>query len=195
MIVSFSGQLGNGKTIAAKYLAKKLNWKVVSFAAAVKKIFAESFEVDSDFIEKWKRESEPPPNFNMNVRKSLQFIGDGFRQIQNDIWIKIASRYAGDFTIDDARYLNESRAVKAKNGINVLIFRPGFLNDDPNPSESQIRPLIEWCISNRVDGQIFYPPQDLQNYDYFLINDGNLDDLYYKIDNKLIPFLKDKYEF
>ena len=36
-------------------------------------------------------------------------------------------------------------------------------------------------------------PEILSYYDYFMINDGTLQDLYSKIDQKLIPFVEDFY--
>src|ERR1700722_11738123 len=95
-LVLFSGQHSSGKTTAANYLVKKLRerggkqWQVAGFATGVKKIFMETFNVDADFVEKWKRIPYPPPGFLKPVRDSLIFIGDGFRQIQENVWINQA---------------------------------------------------------------------------------------------------------
>src|SRR5262252_270201 len=112
--IGIAGQLGNGKDVLADYLVKRLNerrqhaynteaggevlvpncelWHRTAFANAVKQVFEDSFGVDRAFVEKWKRIPEPPPGLKMNVRKGLQFIGDGFRQIKENIWIEIALR-------------------------------------------------------------------------------------------------------
>lgn len=200
-IILFNGQCRTAKDTSADFLAKKLNtyvfdnWERSSFAGAVKDIFKNAFGVDNNFIEEWKVKSEIPFKFLKNIRQSLQFIGDGFRQIKQDVWIDIALRdETKNLILSDGRYLSEAQKVKEKGGLNVVLYRPNFLNDDPNPSESEIRPVMEWCFNNiRKDGIITNPPDWMKNYDYFLINDGNIEDLYNKIDNLLIPWIVTKY--
>lgn len=192
MIIGFVGQLQNGKTTAANYLLKNTNVKKISFAANVKKIFKETFGVDDQFIEKWKVINESPPNFKQPVRKALQFIGDGFRQIQDNIWIELALRNCSkdeDYVIDDVRYFNECRAIKESGGIIVLLIRPHFVNDDPNPSESQIGSIVkEYLKEDRLAG----PIKDNEYVDYLLYNDGTLSDLELILQSKLIPFIESK---
>src|SRR3990167_3977741 len=98
-LISIFGQLSSGKDCLADYLVNRLNERQMigefsrsAFANAVKKVYQDAFGVDRDFVEKWKRIPEPPPGMNINVRKGLQFIGDGFRRIKSDIWIEIALR-------------------------------------------------------------------------------------------------------
>lgn len=213
--IAVAAQLANGKDVFCDYLVERLNeslkqnnfplWERTAFANAVKQVFENSFGVDRTFIEDWKRNPDPPPNFLKNIRKSLQFIGDGFRQIKDEIWIEIALRdESKQLVISDSRYINEAKAVQSKGGIMFVLYRPGYLNDDPNPSEAQIRPIVEFCAKELQEGQI--PkfsylkekygqacPDDLQYYDYYLINDGSLQDLYQKIDDQVVPFIKSKY--
>lgn len=202
-IISFSAQLGMGKDVASDYLCPKLggNWQRGAFANAVKEVYCNAFNVDREFIEKWKRNPEAPPGMLMNVRKSLQFIGDGFRQIQGDIWIDLALRdESKQLVLSDSRYINEARHAKRKGGINVVLYRPGFLNDDLNPSESQIKPIIEWCIKTQKEGPIVFTednladaPVGIEYYEYYLVNDGSLESLYSKLDRLLIPYVERKY--
>lgn len=204
-IVGFASQLAMGKDTAADYLCEELNrvktsgcWERDAFAGAVKRTFCQSFNVDKDFVEKWKRIDEPPPNMKMNVRKALQFIGDGFRQIVPDIWIDIALRDSSrQLVISDCRYINEARHIRQREGINVILYRPGFLNDDPNPSESQIKPIIEWCVRTQKDGPIVHThdkgPDGSELYDFFLVNDKDIVDLHYKIRDILVPYIERSY--
>ena len=208
MIIGAAAQLNSGKDVLCDYLFNKLNekseintWKRSAFANAVKNVYERGFGVDRDFIEAWKRDSNPPPGMLMNVRKALQFIGDGFRQIKSDIWIDIVFREndQNNVIISDCRYINEARAIKNRNGITILIHRVGFLNNDPNPSESQIKPIVEFCLNNLKDGKIpilgsishLNPPEGIEFYDFFLNNDGTLEDLYRKIDVLLVPFIEE----
>lgn len=202
-IIAFAGQLASGKDISADYLAKKLNenavdsWHRSAFASAVKQVFMDAFEKDKDFIELWKRKDEHPEGMLMSVRKALQFIGDGFRQIKPSIWIDIALRDTGkQLILSDARYINEAKVIREKGGINIILYREGYLNNDPNPSESQIKPLVQYCLSQQKDGPIIQNssgPFGLELYDFFLINNGTILDLYDKIDKLVVPFVKYKY--
>jgi hypothetical protein len=196
-IIGIFGQMKNGKDETANYLVKKLNenkWKRIGFADAVKKVFMDSFNISLEFIEEWKRKDEPPPGFDLNVRKSLQHIGDGFRKIKSDIWIDIALRNNDkDLVISDGRYINEGKVINKNSGFAVLLWRPEFENDDSNPSEAQIKPLIDWCLETNQDGMLEFHsenfPEDIKNFDFFLRNDGTIADLYSRIDNFLIPCL------
>lgn len=194
-VICFFGQAGSGKDTAANHLVKRLEngWKRIGFADEVKKVFMNSFNVTWEFIEEWKRKDEIPPGFDMPVRKALQQIGDGFRKIRADIWIDFAFRNKHNMAISDGRYLNEAKAVRERGGLNILLYRPGFENDDPNPSESQIKPYVEWCAKNVKQGYVDWGNHltanlpDLKHFDCFLINDGNPEQMYTTID-KMISF-------
>ena len=86
-VIGVAGQLRNGKDEIADYLQLKLDGNRTAFATAVKKVFCEAFGTDMGFVETWKVKDEPPPGFDMNVRKILQMIGDGFRKAKGDVWI------------------------------------------------------------------------------------------------------------
>lgn len=206
--IVFSGQLANGKDLIADMVQEILNseitwdvskrsWHRTAFAGAVKDIYCNAFNVGREFIEKYKRQSEPPPGFLQTVRKSLQFIGDGFRQIQGDVWINIAFRDPRNIILSDGRYINEARAAKKLGGVSILVWRPGFENDDPNLSEAQILPIVKWCLDTNQNGPItldteIEPVEGVENYDFFFRNDVPLEELRDKVQNELIPFLRDR---
>jgi hypothetical protein len=128
----------------------------------------------------------------------LQFIGDGFRQIVPDIWIDIALRDSSrQLVFSDCRYINEAKHIRMREGINVILYRPNYINDDPNPSESQIRPIIEWCVATQRDGAINHGvgngPPGSELYDFFLVNDKDIVDLHYKVRDLLIPYIEKSY--
>lgn len=186
-IIGLAGQLRQGKDMSADYLAEKLELKRVAFASNVKRIFCETFGVDMEFVENWKTISEPPPGFSMPVRQALQFIGDGFRKIKNDVWVDLIFRNQPDnIAISDVRYINELKEIKKNEGINILIYRPGFLNEDPNDSESQIRPFVTHFLEKGIQGRVYDNDNNFSLIDFFIINDGTLDDLYNKIDKLII---------
>lgn len=203
-IICVFGQLMNGKDVFCDYLfdkfknLEKIKWERGSFAGAVKNVYKNAFGVDNEFIEKWKRISDCPEGMLINVRQGLQFIGDGFRKIKENIWIDIALRNKEkNIIISDGRYVNEAIEVSKDKGINILIYRKGFLNNDPNPSESGLRPLVEFCDKNFKDGLInktmVNMPEELKSFDIFIRNDGDLQDFYNKIDNIILPLMKERF--
>jgi hypothetical protein len=184
-------------------------WERAAFAAGVKKVFCETFAVDLEFVEKWKVISEVPQNFDMPVRKALQFIGDGFRQIQSDIWLDIVFRNKEkSLIISDVRYINEFTRIKKEGGLNIIVARPDRFNEDPNPSEAQIKVYVEWlfnyfnckdneqrvfnlknidweCLSRLLDNP---PPKDIDLFDLFVCNSEDIDLFYKDIDSDILEF-------
>lgn len=140
--VIFVGKMASGKSHAAKFLIEKYGYTHLSLADPIKKIEtlfekASNGEFkDSDFSDKlwyelgegeiinnnefWKfvqllREQLPQiPLETPKPRQRLQFIGTelGRKQIDPEIWIKIAIRKAKrnlntHYVCDDVRFLNE----------------------------------------------------------------------------------------
>jgi hypothetical protein len=189
MVIGMAGQCRQGKDVAADHLAHSLGLSRGAFATGVKQVFCEHFGVDMAFVERWKVVDEPPPGFLMSVRKALQFIGDGFRRIKDDVWVERLFRdHPDSVVVSDLRYRNELAAVKERGGHNVLIYRPGFLNDDPNGSESQIRTFVEHFMGVGNEGRV-EAEGDLGLVDFFIVNDGTIDDLYAKMDEMVVPHL------
>lgn len=207
-VIGAAGQARMGKDELSNYLATIFPWKRIAFAKEVKAVFANTFDVDFDFIEKWKINPDPPPGFNLNLRKAMQYIGDGFRQIHSDIWIELCfKRNSLPLILSDCRYINELCYIHQMGGYNVLIYREEALNDDPNGSEAQIRPLLEYFDKWYEDGPVnsvigntcvrearmAIAPSGAEFVNFFIRNNGTLDQLYAKIDKILVPVLKERY--
>lgn len=190
MIIGVAGQFRQGKDKASDHLAEKLSLNRDAFAFGVKRVFCEYFGVDIEFVERWKVVDEPPPGFLVSVRRALQFIGDGFRGIRDDVWIEALFRRSPEnVVISDVRYRNELASVREKGGVNILIYRPGFMNDDPNGSEAQIRPFVEHFLTKGCEGKV-ESQGEFGLVDFFILNDGGLDEFYAKLDSLVVPFLK-----
>jgi hypothetical protein len=183
-----AGQMRSGKNLAGEYICEKLGFGGASFARPVKEIFCSTFGVDMDFVEFWKVRDENPPGFNKTVRQALQFIGDGFRQINPNVWVDYAfANNPKKSCFTDGRYLNELSRVKSEGGINILVWRPGYENHDPNESESQIKRIVDWFVSEdisegRVPRTCTEGPKGCEYIDFFVVNDGTSSDLLKKID-------------
>lgn len=195
LTIGIAGQLGSGKDTAADYLCERLNfsgdyghWIRKGFANAVKKVYMDTFGVDWDFIERWKRIPEPPPGFEKTVRESLIFIGDGFRSIKPDIWIEIAFRdLQYHQIISDVRYINEATYIREQYGLNILMWRPGHENDIQNASEQQVVPFINELRSRQSVPDCVMLNDPSFPFDMFVVNDGDVSALHDKIDTLVIP--------
>jgi|SaaInlV_165m_DNA_1040744.scaffolds.fasta_scaffold25209_4 hypothetical protein len=211
-VIGVAAQAQMGKDTLADRLQEKLNekhdnkdrlWDRAAFAFNVKKVYADTFGVDQDFIEEWKvKLDEVPPGFDMPLRKGLQFIGDGFRKIRSTIWVDLCFRDSIPKIISDVRYINEFTRVNKEGGLNILIGRPDMLNDDPDGSEAMIKPFVEWALNNlpnkfnvMVKGDLDAldletPPKDMELFDVFIRNDGTKEELYDIVDTQLVPFVE-----
>lgn len=190
MIIGVAGQFRQGKDKASDHIADRMGLGRDAFAFGVKSVFCEYFGVDMDFVERWKVVDEAPPGFLLSVRRSLQLIGDGFRTIKDDVWIEALFRRSSDkVVVSDVRYRNELATIKSRGGLNLLVYRPGFMNDDPNGSEAQIRPFVEHFLAKGKEGRV-ESEGEFGLVDFFILNDGGLDDFYAKLDALVLPFLK-----
>jgi hypothetical protein len=115
--------------------------------------------------------------------------------MQPSVWVDYAIKNnKRDSCYMDGRYINELKRIKEEGGINVLLYRPGFENDDPNGSEAQIRPVVDYFVGKGVEGDVRIIGADSLVYgcqfvDIFVLNNGSIQDLYAKLDNIVIPFL------
>lgn len=191
--ICVAGQMRSGKNVTGEYICGKRDFAPASFAKPVKEIYCRTFGVDMDFVEKWKVRDEPPPGFKKTVRQSLQFIGDGFREINSNVWVDYAFNNNPEMSCYmDGRYLNEISRVRAEGGVNILIWRPKYENNDTNQSEAQIRPLVDWFASRRIEGDVGMldfssAPKGCELINFFLVNEGDILSLYGKIERLVLP--------
>lgn len=202
MIVALAGQYACGKDSAADYLCQQLNriypesWYRDALANNVKRIYMETFRVSREFIETWKRTEEIPPGFKMPVRKGLTFIGDGFRDVQQDVWIEsLMHNLEGNTVISDCRYINEAIYFQKHNGITILMWRPGYENDYQNRSEQELMPYVN-ILKNQHDRVLTdeFVGENIANipFDIWIRNDGEMRDLHTKIDQIVVPYIREK---
>jgi hypothetical protein len=124
-----------------------------------------------------------------------------------DVWVnKCFDINDPPMCIDDVRYINELSKINDVGGVNVLVWRPGFENDDPNGSEAEIRPIVDWfrnlsgfegstelLFSSLMPGDLASIPYGADKIDYFIRNEGTVQELYDKLDVNLIPYLQKKF--
>lgn len=210
--IGVAGQKRQGKDVLGDHLVKMWpGFERAAFAKNVKRIFCETFNVSYEFVEEWKTKDEPPPGFDLPIRKALQFIGDGFRKIQGDIWIELLFRQPVNGVapiISDVRYFNEILKIRRVGGMVVLLWRPGFENSDPCPSESQIFPVVRYFADRNFSGQVndvdlSAVPQVAEHFkgnvpadfkiDLFIKNEGTQDEFLEKAGSMVGDYLKVRY--
>jgi len=191
--IGLGSQMRMGKDTAADHLLKRLNetkilgpWFRGSFAKEVKKLFCETFNVSPEFIEEWKVKTEIPPGFAMPIRDGLTIIGNGFRDIQRDVWIKkLFENNSANLVISDTRYINEANQIQNRGGITILLYRPGFENNKPSASEQELMPFVR-ALKDKPSG--FIENEDIP-FDLWLVNDGTLENLHNRIDEVVMPYI------
>lgn len=235
-VIGVAGQAQHGKDTLADRLAELLNkervcfdepkwqeiqksrfdvdygktpvvWARSALASSVKRVFMDTFGVNPAFIEEWKVKSEVPPGFDLPCRQALQFIGDGFRKIRGSIWLDLCFRENYPKIVSDVRYVNEFTRIYEEGGLNILVGRTDKLNDDPNGSEAQIRPYVDWALKNlktqkvnqlkiarALGSELAGAPPGMEMFDIFVANDGSKDDFYDEIERVVLPFVK-KFKF
>lgn len=157
-----------------------------AFGDDVKNVITDTFDVTREFIEDWKPLDTIPPGMHIPMRKVLQTVGDGFRAINPNVWVDRALHRSNNGVFCDARYDNELRAIAANNGMCILVGRTEMLNDDDNMSESGMRPMIEWFLSNttaplvRVN-ELLSAPDNVRIFEWFVRNDGSIDELRHSV--------------
>jgi dephospho-CoA kinase len=164
--IAFCGWAGSGKSEAAQYLQREYDFNVVSFADGIKHIDRYLF------------------GFGKKDRKRLQLIGEFFRSIDPDIWVKRLIETVGDddkFVCDDLRRLNEYEALKNKNFHIVRI----VANEDVRVERLMKR-------DGHCDVSLMYNESENGCADLVLPeieNNGTLEEFYAKLDEMMERFL------
>lgn len=183
-ILAVGGQAGMGKDTfvdeAERLMKMNASAYRTSFAEGVKSILSNTFSVSLGQIERSKRDPEPMPEFQVSTRRALQMIGDGFREIKQDVWVeqllkRVDASDATHALVTDLRYENEMKALKKRGGILVLVGRACMLNEDANPSESFMRLQVERQLGKHAGEKVVDLRHDeTTEFDFFVRNDGSL---------------------
>lgn len=175
MLIGICGKANSGKDTVGDYIVQKYNFKKISLADPIKRLVKDVFVLDDHTVYDRIVREQPLENWpNWTVRKLLQFIGtELFRNNIDDaiwvrsLWYRIQNDKGNNYVVTDVRFNNELQFFKdhSKKGefICLKIIRPG------------------------CDGKVGLSGHESEAYDlpgdFEIINDGNFQDLYNKIDN------------
>ena len=183
-MIGLCAQSRMGKdTVAAVMMDIKPNYCTTAFGNELKHLISNYFDIELHEIEEYKTSTNIHPNIEVNMRKTLQLIGEAMRQISPEVREKNALKNMKKSTciFTDVRYENEMQSILDKKGFLILLGRSKYLNRDPHPSESGLQYAIEWFLENTNESFIIVEnmqvPDEFKKFSYFLRNDGSLDDL------------------
>jgi hypothetical protein len=168
VLISFLAQKQAGKDTCSDYLVLKYGFIKDAFAKPVKDIcgiaynlsYTQMYGTDED-------KNTIDSRWNQTPRQIMQFVGtDLFRNmVRDDMWTYLFGlRYNKkvNTTNPDTRFQNEVNYIHQLGGYVIKITRPGKINRDMHISEQEI--------------------ETIKNYDYEIVNDGTLEELYQKLE-------------
>lgn len=181
MIIGLGHTARSGKDTVAEHLRLEHGFSTIAFASALKQgaraIFGLSEEqVSGDLKEVVDSFWDDTP------RSILQKMGTECMRAGylDDLWVKCVERAIEvptdeRWVISDVRFLNEARAVKNWGGYLVKVDRPGGPEIEGSQHSSEVA------------------MSEYQDWDYVLTNDGTLSDLYEKVNQMILEFVRGKY--
>lgn len=149
LIALYSPVMQSGKTTVADTLVLSRGFTRVKFADPFKGWIEDLLAQGGAPPEAAARMIEDPvlkersiPNLGVSVRQLTQSLGTWGRNINPDLWVKVAMekalrslRLGIPVVIDDMRFPNEYEAVIRAGGHPVRVFRPGMPPYTAHPSE------------------------------------------------------------
>ena len=178
MLIGIAGQARNGKDTIAHMIKSNIpNLTHISFADALKETVEMLFNLNRSELEKYKCcVTENCPGMDVPMRVALQTIGECLRTVKSTYWID-RMRVPENAIISDIRYENELDWIIAKQGIIILVARQ--VTKSNVPSESFLIPAIEWFLkhTSKPIVNIKEITTPFSQFDYFVRNDSNLEDL------------------
>jgi hypothetical protein len=184
ILIGLVGKANSGKDTLANFLVSKFNFKKLSFASSLKDAISVIFNWDRTLLEGDSLESREwretiDTYWNLTPRQVLQKVGTNlFRNhFDKDIWIKSLINKIKSFPSDskliitDCRFINEIQSVKDLGGFILRVNRENNSLTLHHESENDIEDIF---------------------IDFEIENDGEISDLYDKVDLTLKTLLIDE---
>ena len=179
MKIAFSGKARSGKDTSCDYIIKQLN---NNLEPTTKLTFATPLY---DCLYSCQNILELNKGKDRNF---LQTIGDWARDINSNIFVNIAENKInntnGNIIISDLRFPNEYHMLKKNNFILIRISRNNSINNN-NPTNVDI--LNQKQKKHRSEILL-----DDFNFDYYIDNNGTIEELYEKLNNILNNILNNQ---
>lgn len=181
MKIVLFGKIRSGKDTVGEMLIENYGFNRLAFGDEIGEIIKRYFPNAFD---------------NGKPRHHYQFIGQQFRQLDADIWIKELLRKAEvldhmtgkpvNIVVTDARQLNEAKKLKEHGYVIVKVVASDEIRiDRMKKAGDNFRPEM---LEHETEKQV-----DLVSPDYVVPNDGTLEDLKENVD-LLIEMIKEREE-
>jgi hypothetical protein len=178
-IIAICGRRRTGKDVIADYICNKYQYSNVKFAQPLKDAIKVLFGFSEDQIEKYKDKDDD--FWKTSPRKVMQFIGTEIMQYEIQRLIPHTNRHFfvnsllkrhnnQNIVISDMRFLHEYNEIKKKGALVIKVIRP-FSEKDNN---------IDFHSSEKEVDEI--------TTDYTIINDGDINTLYKKIEKVILHY-------
>lgn len=204
MIIGVTGFIGSGKDTIADYLCTFHGFKRVSFASSLKDAVSSIFGWDRELLEgstkssrEWREQKDVwwSERLDMEItpRWVLQYWGTEVcrNNFHKDIWVASVEnklrQTKENIVITDCRFANEVNALKNAGAITMRVNRgqpPDWYDAAVEYNKGEVGNMY-WATSkakldrNRVHASE-YSSVGL-NYDYYIDNNGTIDDLHKQI--------------
>jgi hypothetical protein len=128
MLIGLHGKAQSGKTTVANFLKNHYFFVEISFAAPIKALVRELFDMSRDQVEGNLKE-KIDKRYGFSPRWLLQHLGTNvFRVLYPEIWIDYAMRTYRETeglssVISDVRFKNEKEAIEKEGGVVWKIIR------------------------------------------------------------------------
>ena len=177
MRIALTGKKYSGKSTAARYMATKYGYRLMSIAEPIKEILMTILRIHPVYLYNADFKEVAIPGLNVTGRRLMQMIGTEmfkhdfpryFPEITGNIWMRNLRMKlddcGSDVVVDDMRAADESNELHEMNFVRLRIVRSSndHVSVDSHSSESG-------CDA-----------------DHEILNDGSVDDLYRKIDEFII---------
>jgi hypothetical protein len=165
-LVSFVGEIGAGKSTAAKYLVDKVGFEYTRFAGPIKDML-KSLGCTHEQVDGAEKETPAEILGGKTPRYAMQTLGTEWaRQCMGaDFWMTIwKSRVqtrldrGGFVVVDDCRFANEAQAVRDLGGVHIRIARSSVVERTAEHASEGYKVRQDAIVYN--EGSI----SDLQNW-------------------------------
>lgn len=165
MIIGILGKKNSGKDVCGNYFENKFNFTKYHYADPLKKILHELLDLTNEQLYGDKKEIVDE-RYGMTPRFMMQYVGTDLlrNKFISDVWIKkFENIYKNNkninYCICDVRFQNEVDSIHNLGGIIIKINRKLDIHQtDKHVSENEI--------------------DNINNYDFELNNDSNINELY-----------------
>lgn len=206
MIIGIAGFIGSGKDTIADYLITFKGFRRMSYAEPLKDAISAIFGWDRELLEgttkysrEWRDQVDPWWAERLDIkhltpRWVLQQWGTevGRRAFHDDIWIasienKLRS-VKDNIVISDCRFPNELKSIKRAGGITIRVNR----GENPSWYEAAINFNKGYYTSGYDNAKRILEENNVHaseyssvglDYDYFIDNNGSVDDLHKQINS------------